>query len=113
LSLRGHKAPARRALEACRWPGNVRELVNAMKHGAALSRGADVEVAHLPEDVANPGAQPAVDGPLRPLADVEREHVIRVLEACGGHQVDAARVLGIGRTTLWRKLRAFGLESGE
>ncbi len=54
----------------------------------------------------------AVDGnkgnPLRSLAEVEREHVLRVLEAVGGHQVDAARILGIGRNTLWRKLKAYG-----
>ncbi|MHB8874751.1 MAG: sigma-54 interaction domain-containing protein [Myxococcaceae bacterium] len=104
---------ARKALEGFRWPGNVRELANAMKHGAALSRGADVDEAHLPEDLLSPRPQHFSEGPLRPLADIEREHVIRVLEACGGRQIDAARVLGIGRTTLWRKLRAFGLDSGE
>ena len=43
----------------------------------------------------------------RSLADVEREHVMRVLEACAGSHVEAARVLGIGRNTLWRKLRKY------
>ncbi len=45
------------------------------------------------------------------MAEVEREHVLRVLEACGGHQREAERILGIGRTTLWRKLRAFGIDA--
>ncbi|AKU91159.1 sigma-54 interaction domain-containing protein [Vulgatibacter incomptus] len=44
---------------------------------------------------------------LRSLAEVEREHILRVLDACGGSQAEAARVLGIARNTLWRKLRGF------
>jgi transcriptional regulator of acetoin/glycerol metabolism len=43
------------------------------------------------------------------LADVERAHVLHVLERCGGSQQDAARLLGIGRTTLWRKLKSWGI----
>jgi two-component system response regulator HydG len=111
------------ALERHRWPGNVRELLNAVKHGAALSLGADVDTGHLPEDVVTPPAParapalPPATAPAAPsappalltLAEAERLHVLRVLEACGGHQQEAARALGIGRTTLWRKLRAYGL----
>jgi DNA-binding NtrC family response regulator len=112
----GRFAPrAQRALERYPWPGNIRELANAVHHGAVLSGGADVDLAHLPEEVASPrpAPGPASGAALRTLAEVEREHVLRVLEACGGHQVDAARVLGIGRTTLWRKLRGFGIEPAE
>ncbi|MCC6848661.1 MAG: sigma-54-dependent Fis family transcriptional regulator [Deltaproteobacteria bacterium] len=104
---------ARAALEGSRWPGNVRELANAVKHGAVLAGNGDVDVAHLPEEVTSPELPASSPTPLRPLAEVEREHVIRVLEACGGRQIDAARVLGIGRTTLWRKIRDFGIEVDE
>lgn len=48
---------------------------------------------------------------LRSLADVERAHEVQVLEACGGRKQDAACILGIGRTTLWRKLRAFDFDT--
>jgi two-component system response regulator HydG len=108
-------ARAQRLLEGYRWPGNIRELANCVNHGAVLSGGADVDVAHLPEEVVKPrpSPEPASGAVLRTLAEVEREHVLRVIEACGGHQADAARVLGIGRTTLWRKLRAFGIETEE
>jgi two-component system response regulator HydG len=108
-------ARAERILEAYPWPGNIRELANCVNHGAVLSGGADVDVAHLPDDVLKPrgAASSTGDGALRPLAEVEREHVLRVLESCGGHQGDAARILGIGRTTLWRKLRSFGIEAAE
>ena len=102
---------ARRVLEGYGWPGNVRELSNAVKHGVALARNGVIDVDDLPEELRAPPAPRAetsrvVDegDVLRPLAEVEREHVLRVIEACGGSQTKAARVLGIGRNTLWRKL---------
>ncbi|HEY0880747.1 MAG TPA: sigma-54 dependent transcriptional regulator [Archangium sp.] len=91
------------------WPGNVRELQNAVKHAAVLSRGPLVEPEELPEELGRP-VLPEDSGGLVTLEEAERRHVLRVLEACGGQQGDAARVLGIGRTTLWRKLRAYGVE---
>ena len=105
--LRFSKA-AELLLVAHPWPGNVRELQNAMRHGVALVDGSVLDVEHLPEEMA---ARPAAPVPpamtLRTLAEVEREHVKRVLEECGGSQVEAARILGIGRNTLWRKLRSY------
>jgi len=101
---------AKSALESCRWPGNVRELANSVKHGAVLAGDGDVDLQHLPEEVTSPGTTAPSSTSFRTLADMEREHVVRVLEACGGRQLDAARVLGISRTTLWRKLKAFGIE---
>ena len=97
-------------LDRCRWPGNVRELANAVKHGAVLSGRDDVDTVHLPDEIVRPRPAPT-SANLGTLADVEREHVLRVLEACGGRQGDAARILGVGRTTLWRKLRALGIEA--
>jgi two-component system response regulator HydG len=95
------------------WPGNVRELQNAVKHGAVLSLGEPVDIEHLPEELASPmlALPPEDDASLLTLAQAERRHILRVLEACGGQQLDAARVLGIGRTTLWRKLKTFGLDA--
>ncbi|MFT3712051.1 MAG: helix-turn-helix domain-containing protein [Archangium sp.] len=48
-----------------------------------------------------------MNDPLLSLYEAEKRHVLRVLDACGGQLVDAARVLGIGRTTLWRKLKQY------
>lgn len=101
---------ARQALLAHRWPGNIRELASAVTHAAVLSGGSTIDVSALPEDIVNPPAEALPRGALRSLADVEQEHVLRVLEACGGRQQDAARILGVGRTTLWRKLRAYGID---
>ncbi|MBL8916751.1 MAG: sigma-54-dependent Fis family transcriptional regulator [Archangium sp.] len=97
------------ALRAYGWPGNVRELHSAVRHAAAISRGAPVEPKHLPEAVTHIAQKRETR--LLTLEEAERKHIIAVLEACGGEQVEAARVLGIGRTTLWRKLRHYGLIS--
>jgi two-component system response regulator HydG len=105
----GFTAAARARLLAHRWPGNVRELDNAVRHGAALASGPEIDAADLPDELGRPGraAAPADADALRTLAEVEREHVLRVLDACGGSQAHAARVLGVARNTLWRKLRGY------
>ncbi|MCC7418467.1 MAG: sigma-54-dependent Fis family transcriptional regulator [Acidobacteria bacterium] len=110
-ATRRFTARAREVFERCRWPGNVRELANAVKHGAVLSGRHDVDVTHLPDEILRPRSAPP-PAALGTLAEVEREHVLRVLDACSGRQTDAARILGVGRTTLWRKLRALGIEAG-
>lgn len=110
----GFSQKAMAALTRYPWPGNVRELQNAVKHGAVLSKGEKVEVEHLPEELSQPSLAPLVqelEGELITLEEAEKRHVLRVLEACQGQQSDAARVLGIGRTTLWRKLKGFGLDA--
>ncbi len=109
----GFTPKAMAALTKYPWPGNVRELQNAVKHGAVLSLGETVNLEHLPEELSQPMLAPlpsGQSGELLTLDEAERRHVLRVLEACGGQQVDAARVLGIGRTTLWRKLRVYGID---
>jgi len=95
------------------WPGNVRELENVLERVAVLFAGPDEQGPSeeelrsvVPELFGRRGRRSeAVDG-LRGLrrAD-ERAHVMRVLAECEGNQLEAARRLGIGRTTLWRKLR--------
>jgi len=106
----GFTPAAQARLRAYRWPGNVRELENAVRHGAALADGALIDAGDLPDDVARTAA-PRLDPGLRSLAEVEREHVLRVLDACGGSQSEAAQILGIARNTLWRKLRSYHARS--
>ena len=108
---------AERALLDHDWPGNVRELVNAVRHAAALARGSCVEQEDLPDELQRrvpwlpdppslPPPGPVAAG-LEPLAVVERRHILKVVDSCGGNQAEAARVLGIARNTLWRKLELF------
>lgn len=119
----GFTAEAEQRLTAYAWPGNVRELSSAVRHGAALATGALIGVEDLPDELnvepawvakgdtadqvrAAPSQRTHEASALRSLAEVEQEHIARVLQAVGGSQTKAAEVLKIGRNTLWRKLRA-------
>jgi two-component system response regulator HydG len=99
---------ARAALLGYTWPGNIRELSNAIRYAAATAPAAVVEREHLPDELRVHASAVRPAGSLRTLADVEREHILAVLSACGGCHAEAARVLGIGRNTLWRKLARYG-----
>ncbi|MCX8134399.1 MAG: sigma-54 dependent transcriptional regulator [Roseococcus sp.] len=101
---------ARAALAAHPWPGNVRELRNRLTRAAVLAEGPDIAPADLFPGAAPP-EMPATLAEAREAA--EREHIRRVLARCGGRVGEAARVLGIGRTTLWERLRRLGLAAGE
>lgn len=110
---RGFAPAARKRLLAHGWPGNVRELQNVVRHGAALATGVEVEDDDLPDELKRnallpaPRAAASVPPKARTLAQVEREHILQVLDSCSGSQSEASRVLGIARNTLWRKLREY------
>jgi DNA-binding NtrC family response regulator len=93
---------ALRALQGYDWPGNVRELENLVHRLAVMVDGGFVDVPDLPGPMRFAPPRPGAD--LRPLAEVEREHVAGVLRALGGNVSRAARVLGIDRKTLRKKL---------
>ncbi len=97
------------------WPGNVRELRNAMERAVVLARQRVVLPGDLPARLreAPPPVEVAARAqPLLPLAEVERQHVLRVLREVQGNKANAARVLGIGRKTLYRKLEGWGVPVG-
>jgi len=96
-----------------RWPGNVRELENAMERAAALAPGPRIELEDLAEEVrqAIPRPQPGA-GAVRPLEEIEKEYILAALQLNGGNQTHTARQLGIGSTTLYRRLKAWGLVDG-
>ncbi|MBK8801086.1 MAG: sigma-54-dependent Fis family transcriptional regulator [Fibrobacteres bacterium] len=106
------------------WPGNIRELENALEHAVILAEGEKIRTIDLPESVLHapraflqlpPGqeVQQSAQSQLKSLAEVEKTHILRVLDAVDGNQTEAAQILGIGRSTLWRKLRDYGLEATE
>lgn len=90
------------------WPGNVRELRNAMDRAVAMSRFDTVTLDDLPEpirrDRPHEGAYADHPDGLRPLEEVERAYVMHVLDTVGHNKSLAARVLGLDRATLYRKL---------
>jgi DNA-binding NtrC family response regulator len=102
-------------LEAQTWPGNVRELENTIERAVVLASGdrLDVDDVRPPSDRGAPVlTMAALDpaGPVLTLDELERRHILAVLDACEGGKTKAAALLGINRTTLWKKLRQYGLE---
>jgi DNA-binding NtrC family response regulator len=105
---------AMEVMEGYDWPGNVRELANAMERALVVVRrenGKRVLPSHLPINGRSSGSGNggvAKDGP-RSLADVERMHVARVLEETDWNISATARILGVDRTTVYHKIKAYSL----
>ena len=93
------------------WPGNVRELENCIQRALVLGGGPVIQVKDLPSNVLYQVGSDEAKPPVSSLADLERHAVLQALEATGGDRVRAAKLLGIGKTTIYRKLREFGLEN--
>jgi two-component system response regulator HydG len=98
-------------LQTYRWPGNVRELQNAIEHAAIICGDGIVRLKHLPAQITDPGQSRATaDGIVpRTLAEAELDYIKAILLSTGGNRARAARLLGIGQTTLWRKLKKAGM----
>jgi two-component system response regulator HydG len=102
---------ATRRLLAYDWPGNVRELENAVARAVALGSGPLISVADLPSNLQYPSSErvPEKDE-LLPLDELERRAILRMLRETSGDKLAAARLLGIGKTTLYRKLKQYHME---
>jgi PAS domain S-box-containing protein len=134
--VRAVSPEAMRALVSYPWPGNIRELENLLERGVVCSRGPVLLLEDLPEEVLDhwrgrggapegggsvpaiaPPASPPRDGadapggePLPPRgSEAERERILRALEASRWNRGEAAQVLGMERTTLWRKMKKWGI----
>jgi DNA-binding NtrC family response regulator len=101
-------------LAAQPWPGNVRELENTIERAVILAAGDVLDVVDVagPRHVSSAAAITTFTGDHVPTLDeLERAHILKVLEICEGQKTKAAQMLGINRTTLWKKLRQYGLET--
>ena len=107
-------APSRRArctpetaalLTGARWPGNVTQLAGVLRRALAARPAGDVEPADLPAEFAVSGTRRR----LTPLETAERDLIVSALVEANGNRSQAASALGIGRATLYRRLRAFGI----
>jgi len=99
---------AMRRLMAYDWPGNVRELENAVERAVALGTGPILHVGDLPSNLQNTQSERVPDqDELVPLEELERRAIFRALRETSGDKLAAARLLGIGKTTLYRKLKQY------
>ncbi len=92
------------------FPGNVRELENIIEYAFVLCHNRFIDVRHLPEDIQ--GETATQHRPARPLEDSEADAIRLALSRNHGHQGRTAHELRISRTTLWRKMKKYGIEGG-
>jgi len=109
--LRTISEDAMRRLMAYDWPGNVRELENAVERAVALGSGPILHMGDLPSNLQQGGSDKSLDSDeLTTLDEMERRAILRALRETNGDKLAAARLLGIGKTTLYRKLKQYGTE---
>jgi len=101
---------ATRQVMAYRWPGNVRELQNSLQFALVKASGSIIETEHLPAEVA--GAEERVPARAGRKRKLDAGQVRDALEQCDGNRVKAAKLLGVGRSTLYRYLEEMSLPIG-
>ena len=102
---------AMRVLMAHDWPGNVRELENTIERAVALGAGPILQFNDLPTNIRSSPPDQSADGDEpATLEMMERRAILRTLEETKGDKLAAARRLGIGKTTLYRKLKQYGVD---
>lgn len=94
------------------FPGNVRELENIIERSVALSKSDVIETSDLPADIRSAGIRTFRNNKssLPSLEEQEREYIKWVMKEAGGNKTTAARILGIDRVSLWRKLKRYGMD---
>ena len=96
------------------YPGNIRELSNFIERGVALTQGKTLDIQHLPQNLGSLSVRvfkPEMAATAATLKEQEREHILQALKVANGNRTQAARLLGIDRVSLWRKLKKLGIES--
>lgn len=112
--VRGLSTPVAQKLLSYPWPGNIRELRNCIEHAVALTRYDTLVLDDLPERIVGHSESHLVvmsNNPMElvPMDELERRYIAHVLSAVGDNKTTAAKVLGMDRKTLYRKLEKYGL----
>ncbi|MBN1901132.1 sigma 54-interacting transcriptional regulator [Candidatus Sumerlaeota bacterium] len=94
-----------------RWPGNVRELRNVMERAIVFARGEEILPEHLPSELSKREDRKKEDDEIAPvsLAEMEERHIRKILGMTSGNKFRAAEILGISRSTLYEKLKQYGI----
>jgi len=114
FSAAKHFGPAAmETLVRYRWPGNIRELIHVVQQSVVLSDRDVIEPEDLPASVALSVLETSASpGEVPSLREVQRRHVLGVIEAAGGNRAQAARNLQISERNLYRLLRRYARQSG-
>lgn len=108
--LKGFSSGAIERLTAFDWPGNVRQLQNEVQRAVLLCEGEIVEASDLSITKVRVVEEEAQDTNFTLLEGVERNAIIQMLRETGGNKLETAKRLGIGRQTLYNKIKAYGIE---
>lgn len=108
--IRGFTPSAVDRLTGFDWPGNIRQLQNEIQRAVLLSEGDMVDASDLSITRARPESAESQDTNFTLLEGVERNAIIQMLKETGGNKLEAAKRLGIGRQTLYNKIKAYGIE---
>jgi DNA-binding NtrC family response regulator len=104
-SIAGMTRRTQSRMAAYSWPGNIRELENVIGSACMMAEGSLVDIGDLPESLRGPiNSDRATDETFLSLDELQRRHILRVLQAVGGHKAKAAEILGIGRATIYQML---------
>ena len=109
-TLRGFTPPAIERLTSFEWPGNVRQLQNEIQRAVLLSEGPEVNVTDLSISDVKFVPTEGHDTAFTLLEGVERNAIIQMLKETGGNKLETAKRLGIGRQTLYNKIKAYGID---
>ncbi|HTL72712.1 MAG TPA: sigma-54 dependent transcriptional regulator [bacterium] len=109
--LRGFTPQAAERLTSFEWPGNIRQLQNEIQRAVLLCEGPDVDAADLSVSDIRMVPSEGHDTSFTLLEGVERNAIIQMLRETGGNKLETAKRLGIGRQTLYNKIKAYGIET--
>lgn len=108
--IKGFTGAAVERLTAFDWPGNVRQLQNEVQRAVLLSEGDEVDAADLSITKVKVQGDESADTNFTLLEGVERNAIVQMLKETGGNKLETAKRLGIGRQTLYNKIKAYGIE---
>jgi len=108
--IRGFTPEAVERVMSFEWPGNVRQLQNEVQRAVLLCEGGDIDASDLSITSAPAEADEVHDTNFTLLEGVERNAIVQMLRETGGNKLETAKRLGIGRQTLYNKIKAYGIE---
>jgi DNA-binding NtrC family response regulator len=108
--IRGFSPEATERLTGFEWPGNVRQLQNEIQRAVLLCESSEIDSTDLSITSVKPESEQSQDTNFTLLEGVERNAIVQMLKETGGNKLETAKRLGIGRQTLYNKIKAYGIE---